>query len=57
MDKKTKKRLAVLTKKRANLRQQVATVRKFPDDPAELAQLEAELAKVEAEIATLEGGK
>ena len=54
MDKKAKKRLAVLAKKRANLRQQISTVRKFPDDPAELAQLEAELAKVEAEHAKLE---
>lgn len=53
MDKKTKKRMAVLKKKKENLRTQVATVRKFTDDPAELVQLEADLAKVEQELANL----
>ncbi len=56
MDRKIKKRLEVLKKKRANLRAQLVTVRKFTDDANELATLEADLAKVVAEIDKLEGG-
>jgi len=54
MDRRTKKRLAVLKKKRQNLRTQISTVRRFPDDPSELVALEAELAKVQEELERLE---
>lgn len=54
MDKKTKRRIEVLKKKRQNLRTQLATVRKFTDDPSEIPQLEQDLAKVEAELAKLQ---
>lgn len=56
MDRKAKKRIEVLKKKRANLRTQLATVRRFTDDPAEIPKLEAELAAVMAEIEKLEAG-
>lgn len=56
MDKKDKKRLSVLKQKRQKLTTELATVRKFTDDPAELAKLEAELEKVVAEITKIEGG-
>ena len=57
MDRKTKKRLEVLKKKRANVRTQLVTVRKFTDDSGELQALEADLAKIVAEIEKLEGGQ
>lgn len=50
MDKKAKKRLAVLKKKRENLNAQLITLRKHPDDPAELERLEQELKALEAEV-------
>ena len=53
MDKKTKKRIDVQTKKLAALRQQLAGVKKQLDDPAELERLEKEIAAAEAEIARL----
>ena len=53
MDKKTKKRIEVLQKKRQNLNTQLGVVKRFRDDPAEIPKLEAELAKVEAELAEL----
>ena len=53
MDRKTKKRITVLKQKRQNLRLQLATVRKFPDDPTEAPRIEQELAKIEEELARL----
>ena len=54
MDKRSKKRIVVLKQKRANLRTQLNTVRKFTDDPEEIPQLEKQLADVMAEIEKLE---
>ncbi len=53
MDRKAKKRVAVLKGKRENLRKQLAVVRKFTDDPAEIPKLEQELAKVIEELERL----
>lgn len=55
MDKKDKKRLAVLKQKRQKLRTELVTVRKFTDDPGEVEKLQADLDKVVAEIEKLEG--
>lgn len=55
MDKKDKKRLAVLKQKRQKLTTEIATVKKFTDDPAELTKLERELEAVVGQIAKLEG--
>ena len=41
----------------ANLRQQVAGMRKQNDEPAELKKLEEQLAAVEAELAKLKESK
>ena len=57
MDKKAKKRLAVLKKKRENLNAQLISVRRNPDDPAELQRLEQELVDLEAEVDKLKDGR
>jgi len=54
VDRRTKKRIEVLKKKRANLRTQLATVRRYTDDPAEIPKLESELAAVVAELEKLQ---
>ncbi|MCB9896512.1 MAG: hypothetical protein H6825_00785 [Planctomycetes bacterium] len=56
MDKKAKKRIEVLQKKRHNLIGQLGVVKRHPDDPAEIPKLEAEIARVEAELAKLKQG-
>ena len=56
MDKRIKKRIDVLQKKRTNLRSQLSGVKKFPDDPQEIPRLEAQIAAIEAELQTLKGG-
>ena len=56
MDKKTKKRIDVLQKKRTKLRNELSVVRKFTDDPADIPRLEKEIADIEAELETLKGG-
>ncbi len=55
MDKKAKKKIVVLKAKRTKLTSELAVVRKFTDDPAELARLEQELEKVTAELKELQG--
>lgn len=55
MDRKSKKRLEVLQKKRTKLRNELSVVRKFTDDPAEIPRLEAELKAVEDEIEQIKG--
>lgn len=56
MNKRDKKRLEVLQKKRQKLIGELSVVKRFTDDPAEIPKLEAELAQVEAEIATIRAG-
>lgn len=56
MDKKMKKRIDVLQKKRNKLRNELSVVKKFPDDPTEIPRLEGQIAEIEAELATLKGG-
>ncbi len=53
MDKKAKKRIEVLQKKRTKLRNELSVVRKFPDDPADIPRLEKEIADIEAELEKL----
>jgi len=53
MDRRDKKRIEVLQKKRSKLRIEISTVKRFPDDPAELPRLEQELAAIEAELEKL----
>jgi len=53
VNKKIKKKIEVQTKKLASLRQQLAGVKKQPDDPAELDRLTKEVEAVEAEIQRL----
>jgi len=55
MDKKTKKRIDVLQKKKAKLQNELAVVKKFPDDPADVPRLEREIAAIEAELQRLKG--
>jgi cell division protein FtsB len=57
VDKKAKKRLAVLKKKRENLNAQLISVRRNTDDPAELQRLEQELADLETEVDKLKDGR
>jgi hypothetical protein len=53
MDKKAKKRIDLLNKKVADLKQRLAGARKQMDDPSEVQQLEAELNAAQAEIEKL----
>jgi hypothetical protein len=53
MDKKAKKRIDLLNKKVADIRQRLAGARKQMDDPGEVAQLESELAAAQQEIEKL----
>ena len=46
MDKKSKKRLAVIRKKQKDLQHRIVCVKKQNDEPGELEALEAELAKI-----------
>ncbi len=56
MDKRSKKRIEVLQKKRSNLRTQLSVVHKFPDNPDDIPKLEQQIAAIEAELAKLKGG-
>jgi len=53
MDKKDKKRMEVLQQKIAKLQQQLAGVKKQPDDPADIPRLEKELAAAHTELSKL----
>ena len=53
MDKKAKKRLEVLRKKKTDLEQRLAGARKQMDDPGEVKQYEDQLAGIMAEMAKL----
>jgi len=53
MDKKAKKRIAVLTKKLSSLRQRLAGARKQLDDPPEVERLGEEITRLESEIERL----
>jgi hypothetical protein len=53
MDKKAKKRIDLLNKKVADLKQRLAGARKQMDDPSEVQQLETELNAAQAEIEKL----
>ncbi|MCH2598810.1 MAG: hypothetical protein ACON5G_03940 [Pirellulaceae bacterium] len=46
MDKKSKKRLAVIRKKQKDLQHRIVCVKQQNDEPGELEALEAELAKI-----------
>jgi hypothetical protein len=56
MDRKTKKRLEVLQKKRQKLRAQLSGVLRVTDDPAEIPRLEQEIATISAELEKLKAG-
>ena len=53
MDKKAKKRLAVIRKKQKDLQHRIMCVKQQNDEPGELDALEAELAKITAEAEQL----
>ena len=53
MDRKAKKRIEVLQKKRQKLRGELSVVKRFPDDPTEIPRIEKEIADIEAELARL----
>ena len=53
MDKKAKKRLAVIRKKQKDLQHKIMCVKQQSDEPGELDALEAELAKITAEAEQL----
>jgi hypothetical protein len=53
MDKKAKKRIELLHKKIADLKQRLAGARKQMDDPREVEQIESDLAAAEKEIEKL----
>lgn len=53
MDRKTKKKLELLSKKLQTLRQQLAGARRQTDEPGEVERLSAEVAAVETEMRRL----
>ena len=53
MDKKAKKKLDTIHQHLQVLRQQLAGVKRQPDEPGELQRLQREIAKLEAEAAKL----
>jgi|TARA_B100000700_G_scaffold11730_3_gene11927 hypothetical protein len=53
MNKKAKKRLAVIRKKQKDLQHRIVCVKQQNDEPGELEALEAELAKITAEAEEL----
>jgi uncharacterized coiled-coil DUF342 family protein len=53
MDKKAKKKLDAIHQHLQTLRQQLAGVKKQPDEPGEIERLRKEIAKLEAEAAKL----
>ena len=55
MDKKAKKKLAVITKKLSSLRQQLAGAKKQMDDPDEVERLAAEIQDLESQAEALKG--
>jgi archaellum component FlaC len=52
-DRKSKKRLEVLSRKLNTLRQRLAGARRQVDDPAEVERLQEEIGSLEAEIRKL----
>lgn len=57
MDKKSKKRLALLQEKAQRLRQQISAEKKQPDEPGTLVQYEKELSELLNEIDALQATK
>ncbi|MFL2863602.1 MAG: hypothetical protein ACJZ8Y_00150 [Pirellulaceae bacterium] len=53
MDKKTKKRLAVIRKKQKDLQHKIMCVKQQNDEPGELKALETELATITSEAESL----
>jgi len=56
MDKKAKKRIEVLNKKRQTLQQQLSGARNQDDEPGEIERLENEIAANEEEVKKLKEG-
>ncbi len=56
MDKKAKKRIEVLRKKKADLTQRLAGAKQQLDDPSEVRDYEQQIAAIDDELAKLKEG-